>query len=128
MSDLIFRNFGNGVIIEDGSKKGFGAIKPRTKNRVGDKYTLKLTTGYIPLTILDNKQIRDAKKLGREYNPSSLKDKTRKVTSIPVKTIAEGKKVANTIKKMGGSGMSDMTPTTPMPDVIDYRKTGMFKK
>ena len=64
MSDLIFRNFGNGVIIEDGSKKGFGAIKPRTKNRVGDKYTLKLTTGYIPLTILDNKQIRDAKKLG----------------------------------------------------------------
>jgi hypothetical protein len=128
MSDLKFRNFGNGVIIEDGSKKGFGAIKPRTKNRVGDKYIFKINTGYIPISILNDKKRRDAKTLGREYNPSPLKDKTRKVQSIPVKTMAEGKKLANTIKKMGGSGMSDITPKAPMIDMIDYRKTGMFKK
>ena len=106
MSELEFKKFGKGIVINDASKKGFGSIKPlANKDQKGNKFQLKVNSG-IPKEMLNN--------------PKNVGVKTKRV-----KSITEGKKVANKIFKIGGG--SDLPIKIQQgPDiVIDKKKMNM---
>mgnify|MGYP003113549937 FL=1 len=98
MSELEFKKFGKGIIINDGSKKGFGSIKPLTNtDQKGNKFQVKINSG-IPKEMLND--------------PKNVGVKTKRV-----KSITEGKKVANKIFKIGGG--SDLPIKLEQgPDVV----------
>tara|TARA_A100001515_G_C4491467_1_gene183479 strand:- start:44 stop:409 length:366 start_codon:yes stop_codon:yes gene_type:complete len=78
LSELEFKKFGKGLVINDGSKKGFGSIKPlANKDQKGNKFELKVNSG-IPKEMLND--------------PKNLGVKTKRV-----KSISEAKNLANKI-------------------------------
>lgn len=103
MSELEFKKFGKGIVINDASKKGFGSIKPLTnKDQKGNKFQLKVNSG-IPKEMLND--------------PKNIGVKTKRV-----KTISEAKKLANKIAI--GTGTSKITRNMPRGDITKKMNMG----
>jgi len=110
LSELEFKKFGKGIVINDASKKGFGSIKPLTnKDQKGNKFQLKVNSG-IPKEMLND--------------PKNIGVKTKRV-----KTISEGKKLANKISKMFKVGGSSDFPIKLQqgPDLIKKNMGGVMR-
>ena len=111
MSELEFKKFGKGLVINDGSKKGFGSIKPlANKDQKGNKFELKVNSG-IPKEMLND--------------PKNLGVKTKRV-----KSIAEGKKLAKKLSKMFkvGGGSDFPIKLQQGPDLVKKSKGGLSTK
>ena len=135
---LKFRQFGKtkGIIIEDGTKKGFGNIQPLGKtDQAGDKFRLKVNDPKgIPLSILDEKKDKLFKqgiinKIQRDRT-EKVNQKARKTSSINVKSIAEGKKLAKKLAKMFkvGGGSDFPIKLQQGPDLVKKNKGGLSTK
>ena len=102
-SELKFKKFGKGLLIDDGSKKGFGSIKPlANKDQKGNKFELKVNSG------IPEKMLNDPKNLG--------------VKTKRVKTISEAKEVANNIFKKD----EGLSPVQKKLKEIDYMGADVF--
>ena len=124
--ELKFRQFGKtkGIIIEDGTKKGFGSLIPLpNKDQAGNKYQLKVNNPKgIPTSVLNEKQNELLKKGVINKAQRKFVDKVdRKGSkSIRVKNVAEGKKLANKLSKMFkvGGGSDFPIKVQQGPDVV----------
>jgi hypothetical protein len=129
--ELKFRQFGKtkGIIIEDGTKKGFGSLIPLpNKDQAGNKYQLKVNNPKgIPTSVLNEKQNELLKKGVINKAQRKFVDKVdRKGSkSIRVKNVAEGKKLANKLSKMFkvGGGSDFPIKLQQGPDLIRKNKS-----
>jgi len=102
MTNLSYKKFNKALIIQDGTKKGFGYIQPINNfDKIGNKYLLHINTG-IPHNILDANQ----KKLYADghitdvhlhflYNKSTRHKNV--IKNIRVKDLRTAKSLANEI-------------------------------
>tara|TARA_Y100000593_G_scaffold80097_1_gene149369 strand:- start:833 stop:1294 length:462 start_codon:yes stop_codon:yes gene_type:complete len=129
MSELEFKKFGKGLVINDGSKKGFGSIKPlANKDQAGNKYQLKVNNPKgIPTSILNEKQDKLLKKgvISETQRKFVSKLESKGLKNTKVKSIAEAKKLAKKIFRMfrgGGAGQELPIEIQQGPRLVNLKK------